>query len=1091
MRHLSTRLWTPLILALVGGVALTAQTTTGSLSGAITTAQKRPLAGARVILSSPALFQPRVHVTDAKGEFRDPMLPVGYYTITITKDGFVGRKAAELRIGLGANLRQDFTLVESSVAEATVEVVDSSARASKADTKESYNYSAELLNALPVSRSFSGVTDLTPGTSGGGPGGVRVRGGDSIRTQYRINGADFSNPLYDYSRGNSADSYVIEDNIEDIQVVLSPLHAKDGRSSSGQINVATKSGGNAFSGSFRINPSRPSWVANGHASQRSAYQGTGATDDLSRTYHLTLNGPILKDRLWFSVGFIRQPDSTSRFRMGTFNQRPEDGGYNSYALTGNPLIDTQIHAGAGQLKSQGYAPWFGERTPENTKLYSNVSKTLHNEGKFTWGISQDHILEYSIFSNESSQSVDNAGPYARESQFGPYKFSDILQALAYRATLSSKTFLEVKWSRKDETRRHNVGDTTFNEEVLLHSADAQGYHYNYDKANHWGGMAKIANTGWVSDPERTMNRSLSANLKTFWTTWGEHESDLGVEYFVDRYKSAWGYGDNNRKFFVGGALGRTPTDNPGQLKYLAVNWDPNFDYNYQGGYFDPVDGYEHQWWYQNGSSYGPSPYVIEFLGKDSITSSATTSIYLNDAWTVNKHWNVMLGLRYDRYVLQGQDGVQVGNANRISPRFSVKFDPSGDSARVFSLSFGRFSDAFPQNFVRRFLTLSDQKLLMWGWNANADYTEKNPSKPLASWVDWSAITNMANYGRLVGALDQSKENKVDPDIRTPYADEISVGYLRNFSKGHVSLKSAFRQFKNMFGFEQQWDPHWLVAEGDPRPVPDPKLPVSNKLIYYASNNAKLKRNFYDLELEWTHTLSSRWTWGGSFEWKEEIGNDRSSDTTSVRNVSPSLNFSEILTRPKEYGGMGYTMDQVNPMGPLASKLDGTAWISCTLPVGKGRVSLSPMLTWGSTSPYGIYTDAPMTLPNLPLPDPNGKAPSKPDRFGKYVSGLRDFDIGNTDNYSTRIKIALDLPLGIHKLRLFGELTVYNLFNHHYQYSSYMPTSWAQYPEGRYLITPSKASYAGTTSIPDDKGNVTSGYYFTSSRSASFSLGLRF
>ncbi|WLT32361.1 carboxypeptidase-like regulatory domain-containing protein [Geothrix sp. PMB-07] len=94
---------------LASGTSLVAQVTTGSLSGKVTQGGK-PVARARLAFESPALFQPRIVQTDAKGEYRAMLLPVGNYTIKVSAEGMLGKTASNVRVGLGSNLTMDFPL---------------------------------------------------------------------------------------------------------------------------------------------------------------------------------------------------------------------------------------------------------------------------------------------------------------------------------------------------------------------------------------------------------------------------------------------------------------------------------------------------------------------------------------------------------------------------------------------------------------------------------------------------------------------------------------------------------------------------------------------------------------------------------------------------------------------------------------------------------------------------------------------------------------------------------------------------------------------------------------------------------------------
>jgi hypothetical protein len=105
----------PVLLVAGSGIVAQAQLTTGSLMITIvdrTTGD--PLKDAKVVLSSPALFQNRVYKADARGQIRAQLLPVGNYSAMITQEGFRGAQLAEVRIGLGTNMAQNVDLAPLS-----------------------------------------------------------------------------------------------------------------------------------------------------------------------------------------------------------------------------------------------------------------------------------------------------------------------------------------------------------------------------------------------------------------------------------------------------------------------------------------------------------------------------------------------------------------------------------------------------------------------------------------------------------------------------------------------------------------------------------------------------------------------------------------------------------------------------------------------------------------------------------------------------------------------------------------------------------------------------------------------------------------
>ena len=305
---------------LASGVTLVAQATTGALNGRVTDEAGKPIVGARVSLESPALFQSRVVLTDAKGDYRAQLLPVGNYKITVSAAGKVGKTASDIRIGVGSNLSLPFTLKSIDVASATVEVTASSVAESKTSDKIAVNYSAEQLLKLPVSmQGFDAITNIAPGVAGYG-NGARVRGSDTNQILYSIDGINVKD-----DSGKSTVLYApLPDSIEDVQVVVSGLNARNGLVSGGQVNMVTKSGSNTFEGTLRSNMSR--------ASLGSDYPLTNAYNnsnlrrvDLTRTTDFTFSGPIIKDRLWFTLGTRFTPSQATTGLLGYTVQGVKDG----------------------------------------------------------------------------------------------------------------------------------------------------------------------------------------------------------------------------------------------------------------------------------------------------------------------------------------------------------------------------------------------------------------------------------------------------------------------------------------------------------------------------------------------------------------------------------------------------------------------------------------------------------------------------------------------------------------------------------------------------------------------------------------------
>ena len=313
-------------MLLVSGTGLMAQSTTGSLSGRVMGLDGKPIAGARISFESPALFQPRVLKSDATGQFRAQLLPVGNYSIRVSADAWIGKTAENVRIGVGTNKQMDFSLKAIKDQGATVEVVSNSVAEAKTDDKVSTNFSAEELIKLPTDRSWDGAAQLSPGITGGGGYALNIRGGSTsgqghlgggyAQVNYTVDGIDVKD---DSGSGRTTLYDPLPDSIEDIQIIQSQLSARFGRTSGGAVNIATKTGSNTFEGTVREFIHRASWTTNlphGPVGGDISQSELNAIEGYSRYADITCSGPIIKDRLWFFLGTRLQPNAAGSTRLG-------------------------------------------------------------------------------------------------------------------------------------------------------------------------------------------------------------------------------------------------------------------------------------------------------------------------------------------------------------------------------------------------------------------------------------------------------------------------------------------------------------------------------------------------------------------------------------------------------------------------------------------------------------------------------------------------------------------------------------------------------------------------------------------------------
>lgn len=310
-----------LIVVLTSAGVVSAQQTTGTITGRATDAQNLALPGATVTLTGPQ--GSKTTTTDEQGRFAFPYVTPGTYSIRVELQGFNAVERKNIEVSLAQTVDLPFTMAVGGLTE-TVDVTATSPLIDQTTTTTGAVISSDLLERVPVGRRVSDTLYLAPGVSSGGTVGQAnpsMSGGSGLENQYVIDGVNVTNQGYGAlgsysivfgSLGNATPF----DFIKDVQVKTGGYEAEFGQSTGGVVNVITKSGTNAIKGSAFFYD-RPSSLE-GNWTQVQTPNGTVQTTE-SRSYDggAEGGGPILKDRLFFFGAFDPSRD------VRTF-QAPQD-----------------------------------------------------------------------------------------------------------------------------------------------------------------------------------------------------------------------------------------------------------------------------------------------------------------------------------------------------------------------------------------------------------------------------------------------------------------------------------------------------------------------------------------------------------------------------------------------------------------------------------------------------------------------------------------------------------------------------------------------------------------------------------------------
>jgi len=267
-----------------------AQDQTGEITGRVTDPDNAGLPGVTVTATSEALQGARVAVTGVSGNYKLAFLPPGTYRVTYELDGF-STVVREVKVS-AAQVTPSNVALQLGTVEEEIVVTGQQAEISETTTGASTVVQDEV-EKLPVRRTLEEAVQLAPGVFATGPGSTEdaprltISGAMSFENLFTVNGVVVNENL----RGQPLDLF-IEDAIEETTTATSGVSAEFGRFTGGVVNAITKSGGNRFSGSLRVNLENEDWESETPLT-------TSQADETNEVLEGTFGGYILKDHLWF------------------------------------------------------------------------------------------------------------------------------------------------------------------------------------------------------------------------------------------------------------------------------------------------------------------------------------------------------------------------------------------------------------------------------------------------------------------------------------------------------------------------------------------------------------------------------------------------------------------------------------------------------------------------------------------------------------------------------------------------------------------------------------------------------------------------
>jgi carboxypeptidase family protein len=342
------RVFVVLCIALAG-TAVFAQEPTGSIEGTVTDPQNALVQSATVTARNSATNFSRTTTTGENGRFRISQLPPGTYEVKVSGQNFKTSIVSDVVVAVGQTLSLDVHLEIGGASETVTVVGGGEAQIDRVDNTVSGVVNTRQIQNLPLNgRNFLDLAQLQPGVEKVEGGsfdptkanytGVSIAGQAGRSTQIAVDGGS----VVDNVVGTTVQNFS-QEIVQEFQLGISNFDLSTGASSTGSVNIISKSGTNEFHGNAYVYARDDRWAAFPALSRLDSAnqipliaQATRIPFDRQQ-YGGTIGGPIKKDKVFFFFNIEQNNQDGS-----ALHNPPEAPSFAGF--TANPFDETLLTA---------------------------------------------------------------------------------------------------------------------------------------------------------------------------------------------------------------------------------------------------------------------------------------------------------------------------------------------------------------------------------------------------------------------------------------------------------------------------------------------------------------------------------------------------------------------------------------------------------------------------------------------------------------------------------------------------------------------------------------------------------------------------
>lgn len=870
-----TILFSVFALLLCLGTAAFGQETTGDLEITVKDPNGAVVPNVTITISSTsgAGFKKTV-TTNEEGFARVMQVPPGIYTITAAAtSGFAEKVVPGVQITLGRTTPVGVDLGVANVDPTTVTI--NSTDVSPVDTTDSKiqtNVTAETAELLPKGTNFSSILKVSPATRVEPRSGqFQVDGASGSENTFIIDGQEVTNVRTGVLDSNSNLPFQL---VQEVQIKSSGFEAEYGGATGGVINVVTKGGSNDWRGEFGtvFRPSglnalgRPSLFLNSFGPTQFAEYFPERRDNYYELNPIAnLGGPILKDRIWFRLGYNPQIFKRKRLidsvdpinrNVRTFAPQyyraKEVDDYTFLRLDAQPFSKLRlfgsytfnpiaVEGGIASWASSLFSPTPGDPCQAPFCQAGNPGLNGANYVNQTGG-------------RQNSQSVAGQAYYSINNNL----------SLAFRA---GHYFLNEKLGT------YGLGDPT------VARVTCSGFSVTPFPA----GFGCIAGT----------NNGIQLVDNTLFDATRRNTFDADATFntnFGGRHEFKGGYQYNG----IGNQVSSKTTD---QIVFRA-GWTVA---DYSGNStLQSTPG-----------AFGAG--LVRVFGTSGDVSSKNEGIFFQDKWQPFKRWTFNLGLRTEREDVPsfspGLPGMKFDFMGKLAPRLGVAYDLTGDGKTKVSVFYGWFYDRFKYELPRG----------SFGGDLFHDFFfELLPGDTRASLT----IANITGGGYVPGGacpggtitpvfarircdidyrvpsnagLPLTEAGGIDPNIKAFRQSEFTITFERDLGKNFV-FRSRFTRKKVLNIIEDAGFPNAQGSEFYIIGNPGEGL-YAETAAAFGLEALKPKRQYDALEFRFERNFANNYFFNLNYTWSRLVGN-YSGLSSSDENGRLSPNVNRYFDQPQ-------------------------------------------------------------------------------------------------------------------------------------------------------------------------------------------------